>query len=162
MNVASFIHGPYATKRAVGVVAVIGDKDSQKITVSVYEGPYARHCCPRFLVVFLISPAAGLTGNGLQEYCSGPEGSSKSLACTLYVSGFLAGIRLLTALKENTRMWCFPDGSTIGQSRLIIEKYMRDNPQSLHQDASVIAGKALLFQPSLANIKTETTTDQGP
>jgi hypothetical protein len=100
------------------------------------------------LGAFLISPtsAAALTGNGLQEFCSGPEGSSKSLGCTLYVQGFVAGVQPADGTKrKDTRMWCFPDGSTIGQTRLIVEKYMRDNPQALHQEASIIVRKALLF-----------------
>jgi hypothetical protein len=97
------------------------------------------------LMAFLTSPAAGLTGNELQEFCSAPESSSKNFACTTYVSGFVAGIETGEGTKrKDTRMWCFPDGATIGQARLIIEKYMRDNPQSLHQGAPVIAGKALL------------------
>jgi hypothetical protein len=100
------------------------------------------------LVAFLTSPAsaAELTGNDLQEWCSAPKGSGLGLACATYISGFMDGIEIGDGAKrKDTRMLCFPDSATVGQARLIIEKYMRDNPQSLHQPRAIIVGKALLL-----------------
>ena len=103
---------------------------------------------PILLAVFLISPksAAALTGNELQEYCSGPKGSGFGLACAEYIHGFVSGFLAADHTKrKDARILCFPMDATIGQARRIVEKYMRDNPQSLHQDASIIVGKAILL-----------------
>jgi hypothetical protein len=40
---------------------------------------------------------------------------------------------------------CPPNGGvSVDQGRLIIEKYMRNNPETLHEQAGVVAGLALV------------------
>ena len=88
--------------------------------------------------------AANVTGHQLQAYCTGPENSPGRVACVSYIQGFVGGIEAGDGSKvRDGRLWCFPDGATIKQARLVIEKYMRDNPQSIHRDADVIVGAAL-------------------
>ena len=84
-----------------------------------------------------------LTGNKLQEFCSSPHNSREDIACAYYLKGFVSGIEVGDGARDDERMWCFPEGSTIGQARLVVEKYMREHPETLHRDAGVIAGIAL-------------------
>jgi hypothetical protein len=89
--------------------------------------------------------AARLSGNKLHEYCTAPESSMEGVACTLYIEGYAAGIEAGDgSKKKDARMWCFPPNSTVGQGKLIVQKYMRDNPAMLHHDADLIVGLALM------------------
>lgn len=100
-----------------------------------------------FFAAVLASPtwAATLTGNKLEQFCSSPTGSPGQLACVMYIQGFVGGIEAGDGTKvKDKRAWCFPDGSTVGQSKLVVQKYMRDNPQDLHNEAAVVVGIALV------------------
>jgi Ssp1 endopeptidase immunity protein Rap1a len=64
----------------------------------------------------------------------------------MYLQGFVAGIEAGDGSKlRDKRIWCFPEGATVNQGRLIVEKHMRDYPQTLHQDAAMIVAAALMF-----------------
>jgi hypothetical protein len=77
----------------------------------------------------------------LQQWCSNPKNSSESLICTAYMAGFLDGLYQADAQKA----FCFPRGFTVGQARLIIEKFMSEHPEELHKGASAISARALLI-----------------
>ena len=89
--------------------------------------------------------ADNLNGIKLREYCSDHTASPNSIACFMYITGYVAGIEAGDGSKQaKDRLWCFPKGATVAQARLIVEKYLRENPEGLHLDASMIVGIALL------------------
>jgi hypothetical protein len=100
-----------------------------------------------FIVAFPNSMDANvMTGNELQNYCSAPRDTQFDAACTQYVQGFLGGIEASSGgMSKDAKIWCIPDGATIGQARLVVEKYMREHPEGLHQPASLVTGLALMF-----------------
>jgi Rap1a immunity proteins len=62
------------------------------------------------------------------------------------MEGFLGGIEAGDGSKEkDKRIWCFPRDATVRQARLVVEKYLRDNPAILHRPAGLIAGIALML-----------------
>ena len=91
--------------------------------------------------------AADFRAVKLQEYCSDHSASSSnSVACIMYLEGFVDGLNVGDGSKEEKdRLWCFPEGATLQQARLIVEKFMRDYPQALHQSAAKIVGTALIL-----------------
>ncbi len=101
------------------------------------------------LVVLALPPvaaAATLSGSRLNEYCSGPKDSAEDVACTQYIQGYVAGIEAGDGSKsKDARIWCFPKGATIGQARLVVEKYLHDRPEALHQNAGLLVGLALML-----------------
>jgi hypothetical protein len=88
-----------------------------------------------------------LTGNEPHGFCAARNGTDLDAACTQYVQGFLAGIEVAGygGKTKDDKIWCLPEGATVGQARLVIEKYMRENPEALHQPASLITALALML-----------------
>jgi hypothetical protein len=50
--------------------------------------------------------------------------------------------RLVALFRVNTAHQ--KDGLSVDQGRLIIEKYLKEHPESLHEEAGLVAGPALL------------------
>jgi hypothetical protein len=91
------------------------------------------------------APASEFTGNKLQAHCSDQSDMGK-LICVTFLQGLVAGIEAGDGSKQkDPRIWCFPEGATLKQGRLVVEKYMQENPQILHQDAAVVAVSALML-----------------
>ena len=81
------------------------------------------------------------TGMEFQQWCSNPKGSTESFQCAVYMRAFLDGYVFL--LDTAQKAFCLPRGVTLGQARLITEKFMSEHPEELHKDASVITARAL-------------------
>lgn len=63
-----------------------------------------------------------------------PEDQYAAVGCTGYVSGFLDGMSLASASAKSQRAVCLPDrGISNDQATRIFVKYLRDNPEVLHQ-----------------------------
>ncbi|MEA2079181.1 MAG: Rap1a/Tai family immunity protein [Pseudomonadota bacterium] len=96
------------------------------------------------LVAALNSTAvqAELTGNGLKQVCDSSE-----LACISYVRGFIEGVGirgLMLMGAENFRMpWCVKEQVTVQQMTLVVEKYLRDYPESLGKPGNTLTYIAL-------------------
>jgi hypothetical protein len=91
------------------------------------------------------APASEFTGNKLQAHCADQSDTGR-LICVFFLQGLVAGIEAGDGSKQkDPRIWCFPEGATLKQGRLVVEKYMRENPQMLHQDAAVVAVSALML-----------------
>ena len=82
-----------------------------------------------------------LTGMELQQRCSNPKGSAESLHCAAYMLGFLDGYEF--SLHTAQKAFCLPRGVTLGQARLITEKFMSEHPEELHMSAPAIIVRAL-------------------
>jgi len=88
------------------------------------------------------SPArAEFSGTMLHSACTGSDQESRQI-CSMWISGFTAGVFYSQALarhKHTTPPSCLPDGLTGQQAQLLIEKYMREHPEHLHEAAEANA-----------------------
>jgi hypothetical protein len=72
----------------------------------------------------------------LDDYCSKPGGA---IVCGAYTAGL--GDSLATFAPAGT--FCPPHHLTIGQAQRVFEKYMRDNPARLNEDAPLLYRSAM-------------------
>ena len=62
------------------------------------------------------------------------EESLLALYCASYVSGFLDAMSLTITTTKGNKIVCMPDrGITNDQAARILVKYLRENPETLHQ-----------------------------
>lgn len=96
-------------------------------------------------LLLLQSPAFAQTGAELQRHCSAPRGSSERIACTAFISGLSAGIYLGESLGASGRRFCFPDDSSpqVDQAVGIVQKYLHEHPEQLHEQAGFVGTLAL-------------------
>jgi len=90
----------------------------------------------------------GPDGNELLRNCSvavrqsdgadlNPEEMVRSVWCSGYVGGFLDGLAVMSWKGGATKV-CLPtDGITNGQAARIVVKYLRANPETLHQSGRI-------------------------
>ena len=93
-----------------------------------------------FLICEPLAAAEHLSAQKLYERCSDHSGSAEDATCTAWIMGFADGL----AMGQAGKAWCFPEGGTVGQARLVIEKFLRDHPEVLHLPAVAVAGGALM------------------
>jgi len=93
------------------------------------------------LAMLLGSPTsyAYTTGNKLVEHCKDKDAYFGSGFC----HGYIAGVgSMLTWASEINRI-CIPDGVTGGQVVSIVRKYLKENPESLHESGDLLVTIAL-------------------
>ena len=93
------------------------------------------------LAMLLGSPTsyADYTGNNLVEHCKDKDAYFGSGFC----HGYIAGVgSMLTWASERNRI-CIPDGVTGGQVVSIVRKYLKENPESLHESGDLLVTIAL-------------------
>jgi len=83
-------------------------------------------------------PAEISNGNGLLDACNTKTDSFKQGECLGFIVGLSGGIGL-----TDTRWFCTPENSNLGQSRDIIIQYLQANPGERHQPAAALATIAL-------------------
>jgi Rap1a immunity proteins len=89
--------------------------------------------------------AAVMTGTELYSACTQQGKDTSSPFCNAYIHGFLDGMTMGYAAHGTVAKYCLPaDGIELTQGRLIIEKYLRDHPDKLNQNAAVLAGFAMM------------------
>jgi hypothetical protein len=89
--------------------------------------------------------AEAMTGTELYTVCSQRGKDTSSSLCGAYIHGFLDGMTMGYVAHDSVEKYCPPeDGIAITQGRLIIEKYLRDHPDKLNQDASLLAAFAMM------------------
>ena len=98
-------------------------------------------CC-----LISVGPASALfTGNDILKLCT--DGNKDAdRACLMWMTGLGAGMAVSEAMSRHEKkepVVCIPDGVNGNQIRMIVENYMRDNPNTLHLPADVIAGRAI-------------------
>ena len=84
-----------------------------------------------------------LKGTDLYTACTGAPRDQAE--CRMYIIGFFNGLGLaqIAARRKKLPLSCYPDDLTNLQASLIVEKYMRDHPETLHLSAITIAATAL-------------------
>jgi hypothetical protein len=101
--------------------------------------------------ILVACPAAAqspFTGMMLHEACTSKIEIGEHI-CLMWITGLVQGMywsQELADFKNLGRATCLPEpqGVTGEQARLIVEKYMQDHPEQLHQSARSIAGTALV------------------
>jgi hypothetical protein len=95
------------------------------------------------LTALVCSEANAFTGTELYRSC---QKGAADLSCVAYVRGFVDGMvigKVFGLIKP--AMFCPPnDGILLEQGRLIVEKFLTDHPERLHEKASFLAAAALL------------------
>jgi hypothetical protein len=86
--------------------------------------------------------AADFTGLDLQYLCNSHDDKAVSM-CEMWIGGFMRGLSAAQAISKQQRVTCLPNGSTGEQGVLIVQKFLKDSPQLLHQPADVLAFVAL-------------------
>jgi Ssp1 endopeptidase immunity protein Rap1a len=96
------------------------------------------------VVLMLARPAAATTGNELKAWMNEGEAveaarpGAKLLKAGQYM-GYVAGVgEALDGLA-----WCSRPGVTLGQTMDVVSKYLRDNPEKLHEPAGLLVLNAL-------------------
>ena len=98
-----------------------------------------------FLAASALTDARALSGTELYKACRQRDLSAGGISCIAYVRGFVDGMTLgyLTG-KKSPLLYCPPrDGIAADQARLLVQKYLRDHPESLHLEAGNLAANAL-------------------
>lgn len=72
------------------------------------------------------------------------DGSLKNSVSMGFLRGFVAGLKGGSVSETMAGGYCPPDqGYSLDQARLIVQKFLKENPQALHQQADVLASAAL-------------------
>jgi hypothetical protein len=94
-----------------------------------------------------------LTGLFLLQMCEGQTGEQMdALVCTTFLAGFARGLKygvdscgLVHGKQSKIRQLCFPKaGVEIGQTVLIVTKWLKDHPERLHEQADSLVVRALM------------------
>jgi hypothetical protein len=95
------------------------------------------------------------TGNELKSYCTGRSGFDSG-RCHGYISGVVEWQLIIAAAQRMAPIkYCLPEGVTYGQIVDIVKKFMADNPDKTHWEASVIIHNAVLNAFPCATPKAE-------
>lgn len=81
---------------------------------------------------------AYLDGNELYEYCQ-----SNELGCVLYIQGVVDGQLAAVTATSRDVAYCIPQGSTAGQMKDIVVKFLADHPERRHLMGGVLVANAL-------------------
>jgi len=118
-----------------------------------------RNCI--FLALFAcvcLSPATAAVGDGgtLLKLCRAEERIettkntdelADALQCQAYIEGVFTGYSMVSnglGLKEKgVENVCVPDEVKLGQMILVVQKYLKDHPEKLHQGAAKLTMTAL-------------------
>ena len=96
-----------------------------------------------FLGVSAASPKSP-TALDLYRNCQS-QNPALTLACTVYIRGFLDGLQAGGALAKGPPIFCPPkEGIPSDQGQLIIEKYFREHPAELQEGAGPMAMAAIV------------------
>jgi hypothetical protein len=86
---------------------------------------------------------AEMTGTQFYESCvDKPQDGARNI-CEAYLSGYQVGFFVAQTLSQAGIPTCLPEGMSGTQTRLIVEKYMRDHPEELHKKVELIVMDAL-------------------
>jgi hypothetical protein len=99
-----------------------------------------------FMILFLgLAYAEDLSGIFLYKECHSDHNVAEAVGCVAYIHGFLDGmVTGRVGAEKMSGTFCPPkDGISVDQGRLIIEKYMKDHPGELNQQAGIVVAGAM-------------------
>jgi hypothetical protein len=89
-------------------------------------------------------PARALNGSQLYNVCL-PRVGAGDIICVFYLRGLINGSIGTLPGPKGTHSYCPPDdGIAPDQARLIVQKFLRDHPERLDEDAESLASEALM------------------
>ena len=94
------------------------------------------------LLSFVTAANAGFTALQLFDMCSS-KNESKKTVCETWIGGFGIGVMFSHTLKQHQLEVCLPDNFSEKEAAVIVKKFMKDHPESLHNDAGVLTFLAL-------------------
>ena len=106
----------------------------------------ARAFCYAALIVSA-TPASGqdsdiwVTGNGLLRTCESTDRNAM-VACAAYIEGVAAGINI-GSVGAGKQHFCMPRGVTVQQTRDVVVKELRKNPETRHIISTALIGGIL-------------------
>ena len=114
------------------------------------------------IVAAPVGASAEITGNSLLEQCTSPELSFNQSFCLGFIQGVqdtLSYVFVVNMVRDGTEKLypgdesrggiggvdsCPPITSTLGQLHLIAIKWMKENPEKLHRQGTIIVHQALV------------------
>jgi hypothetical protein len=123
------------------VVALAKVASLLKFTPLAKKGSFMLRLLLVLMLLFASPVRAGFdSGNSLHNACSGSEGEYGKAYCMGYSVG-VADIMVYTTLDG----WkaCIPEGATRGQVMDIVTRWLANNPQKRHYNASGLVAQAL-------------------
>ncbi len=90
------------------------------------------------LLTFTVVPdkAIAETGNELLEMCDielTKDSSVSEFQDTAFCHGYIVGAYEGMKYMAKQKVWCRPEGVTFGQIKKVVIKYLKENPQRLHE-----------------------------
>lgn len=90
-----------------------------------------------------VDSRADFTGMDLLNICTRNDNDLINL-CKIWIAGFQSGLVAAQTARETIHSSvCLPESFTVQQAILIIEKFMKEHPESLHHSAAAVALRAL-------------------
>jgi hypothetical protein len=78
--------------------------------------------------------ATGFTVKQLYQMCSSTENSALNTACVAYLRGLIYGIPFGQESQKDGKQLCLPKAHNPEVARLIVKKFIEDNPKILDAD----------------------------
>jgi hypothetical protein len=90
-------------------------------------------------------PVHALTGLDLEQFCDAPRDSTAAISCFTYIRGLTDGLYMADKMEASGVRLCWPKDQTIEpeQSKLIVQKYLKDHPEQLDRNAGALAALAI-------------------
>ncbi len=85
-----------------------------------------------------VASADALTGIELQTACN-----VQAPDCIAFVMGMTQGVRYGQAYSQQGYKICVPDDATAGQLEQVVQKYLREHPEKLHESAGSLSAEAI-------------------
>ena len=115
-----------------------------------------------FVLVFLIAtekrvvaqaqvvfPFTNATGAAMLTSCGDTAPGLDQIGCLSFLQGFITGFTAGVDLEAGAtkqkplRLFCLPEGNSLGQNMLVVMKWLKDHPERLHEDARIAIVLAL-------------------
>ena len=93
-------------------------------------------------LISLPTCAGAFTGSDLYRMCTDGARENASV-CAAYIRGIHEGIGLGEGMFREGVNYCPPDDLRGEQTRLLVEKCMREKPEIMHRGAGLLVGGAL-------------------
>lgn len=84
-----------------------------------------------------------MSGMTLFQACEFTDSPALQGVCSSYIAGVASGVAVGMYYSQHNITYCPPANVTGEQLMLVVEKYLRDHPEQLNYDASLIIGQAL-------------------
>jgi hypothetical protein len=98
------------------------------------------------VIVAASMEVGAFSADDLRTTCADKTKGAASTACLAYIRGLMEGLALGNIMgKATPRLYCPPlKGVSAEQARFIAEKFMREHPEKLHEEAAFVITESLV------------------